>query len=161
MEYQLAQINLAKMLAAYEDPIMADFIANLDRVYDAAYESEGFVWMIKDEDPANLIKYFKEDLLLVNLSVWENTESLFNYVYKSVHGEILKRKKEWFGKMPEIYMALWYVPKGHKPTETEAAERLIHLQKKGETPFAFSFKKRFTIQEFEAFSLQKEQELHT
>ncbi len=152
MSFHLAQINLAKMIAPIDSPILADFVANLDRVYAAAYDSADFIWMKKDEEPTpTTVKIFDDELLLVNMSVWKNTEGLFQYVYKSVHADILKRRKEWFEKMPETYMALWYIPEGHKPTEAEAVERLDYLKKHGETPFAFSFKKRFTVEEYCAF----------
>ncbi|HEY4150894.1 MAG TPA: DUF3291 domain-containing protein, partial [Chitinophagaceae bacterium] len=56
-------------------------------------------------------------------------------------------RKEWFEKMPEMHMVLWYIPAGHLPTVDEAIKRLIYLRDNGETPYAFSFKKKFTIEE--------------
>ena len=79
------------------------------------------------------------------MSVWENAEALFQFVYQSNHVEILKRRKEWFEKMSEMHMALWYIPAGNLPTVAEATERLTYLRNNGETPFSFSFKKRFTL----------------
>jgi len=80
------------------------------------------------------------------MSVWENADALFQFVYQSQHTEYVKRRKEWFEKMPEMYMALWYVPAGHVPIVQEAVERLNYLRKHGETPHAFSFRKRFTVE---------------
>ncbi len=45
--------------------------------------------------------------------------------------------------MTEAYAVLWWVPKDHQPSVTEANERLEHLQKFGATPFAFTFKEAF------------------
>jgi hypothetical protein len=53
--------------------------------------------------------------------------------------EILKRKREWFTRMKDAYMVLWWVPAGHRPTVQEAAERLELLRQKGPTAEAFHF----------------------
>ena len=152
MEFYLAQINIAKMLAPIDSPVMADFVANLDAVNALAETSEGFVWRLKDEsNNATAIKIFDDDFLIVNMSVWKNTEALFQFVYKSNHIEIFKRRKEWFEKMDEMHMAQWYVQAGYLPTVADAVERLNYLRNHGETPFSFSFKKRFTIEETNEF----------
>jgi hypothetical protein len=41
-------------------------------------------------------------------------------------------------------MTLWWVPCGHIPSVAEAEERLEHLRRHGPTPFAFTFKTRFS-----------------
>ena len=152
MEFYLAQINIAKMLAPIDSPVMADFVANLDSINALAETSEGFVWRLKDEsNNATAIKIFDDDFLIVNMSVWKNTEALFQFVYKSNHIEIFKRRKEWFEKMEEMHMAQWYVQAGYLPTVADAVERLNYLRNHGETPFSFSFKKRFTIEETNEF----------
>ena len=152
MEFYLAQINIAKMVAPIDSPVMADFVANLDSINALAETSEGFVWRLKDEsNNATAIKIFDDDFLIVNMSVWKNREALFQFVYKSNHIEIFKRRKEWFEKMEEMHMAQWYVQAGYLPSVAEAVERLNYLRNHGETPFSFSFKKRFTIGETNEF----------
>ncbi|WP_299899557.1 DUF3291 domain-containing protein [uncultured Aquimarina sp.] len=142
---QLAQVNIAEMLAPINDPIMADFVNNLDRINELAEKSDGFVWRLKgDEGNATAITVFDNLFLIINMSVWESMQDLFNFTYQSAHVEILKRKKEWFHKMPRMHMAFWYVEDGHEPSPTEAKERLYYLQEHGETPYAFSFKSKFT-----------------
>jgi hypothetical protein len=148
MEFYLAQVNIAKMLAPIDSPVMAGFVTNLDRINALAENNAGFVWRLKDEsNNATAIKIFDDDFLIINMSVWKNSETLFQFVYQSNHVEILKRRKEWFEKIPEMHMALWYVQAGHLPTVAEAIERLNYLRNYGETPFSFSFKKRFSIEE--------------
>ena len=62
MEFYLAQINIAKMLAPIDSPVMADFVANLDSINALAETSEGFVWRLKDEsNNATAIKIFDDD----------------------------------------------------------------------------------------------------
>jgi len=150
MEFHLAQLNIARMLAPIDSPVMADFVANLDRINGIAENSTGFVWRLKDDsNNATSIRIFDDDFLIVNMSVWQNVDALFQYVYQSGHVEIFKRRTEWFEKMPEMHMVLWYVPVGSTPSVADAVERLTHLRLQGETPYAFSFKKRFSSAEAE------------
>lgn len=149
MEYYLAQVNIAKMLAPTDSPIMADFVANLDSINQLAEQSDGFIWRLKtDDNNATSIKVYDDDFIIVNMSVWETIDKLFNYVYKSNHVEIFKRRKEWFEKMKDMHMALWYVEEGKHPTVADAVARLDHIRKHGQTPYAFTFKQRFTVEEF-------------
>lgn len=148
MEYHLAQLNIAKMKFPLDDPQMADFVNNLDRINGIAESAEGFIWRLKDEqNNATSIKIYNDDFLIVNMSVWSNIDSLFQFTYQSAHVEIFKRRKEWFEKMTDMHMCLWYLPKGNLPTVQDAEERLTYLRKNGETPFAFTFKKRFNASE--------------
>ena len=148
MKYHLAQLNIGKILGAIDSPVMAEFVANLDPINSLAEKSPGFVWRLKDDNNnATSINVFDDDFIIVNMSVWENIDALFQFVYQSQHTEYVKRRKEWFEKMPEVYMVLWYVHAGHMPTVQEAVERLNYLRKHGETPHAFSFRKRFMVEE--------------
>ena len=140
----IAQVNIAKMLAPMDSPVMADFVANLDRINALAEASDGFIWRLKDEgNNATSIKIFDNDFLIVNMSMWIDVDSLFKFAYHSNHVEIFKRRKEWFSKMPEMHMALWYVPVNSMPTVKDAEERLTHIRANGPTEFAFTFQKRF------------------
>ncbi|MFL1013553.1 DUF3291 domain-containing protein [Flavisericum labens] len=145
--YHLAQVNIAKRLAPMDDPIMQDFVNNVERINGIADHSEGFIWRLKDEDKDEAAQAFQDDSLLINMSVWKDQESLFNYTYQSNHIEVFKRKKEWFHKVQMLHMAFWYTPEGYRPTFQEAKERLEYLNNHGETPYAFTFKSKFTIQD--------------
>src|SRR5580765_4890552 len=154
MNYQLAQINIAKMLAPLDSPIMADFVANLEPINQLAEASEGFIWRLKgDYDNATSIKVYDDEFLLVNMSVWKDVDSLFRFAYQSQHLSIFKRRKEWFEKMNEMHTALWFVLDGHHPTVEEATLRLDYLRTHGETPYAFSFKKQFSVYDTLNFKL--------
>ncbi|NNC49358.1 MAG: DUF3291 domain-containing protein [Flaviramulus sp.] len=146
--YNLAQVNIAKRLAPMDDPIMRDFVNNLDKINTIADVSDGFVWRMKDEDKEEGALVFKDDTLLINISVWENLESLFNFTYNSGHIEVLKRKKEWFGKMKMMHMAFWYVENDVQPTFQDAKNRIDYLNAHGSTPYAFTFKKQFSVSDF-------------
>ena len=148
MEFHLAQLNIARMLAPIDSPVMADFVANLDRINLLAENSNGFVWRLKDDtNNATSVRIFDDDFLIVNLSVWQSPDTLFQFVYNSDHLEVFKRRKEWFEKMIEMHMVMWYLPVDSIPTVADAVERLTHLRSEGETPYAFSFRKRFSVEE--------------
>jgi hypothetical protein len=141
--YELAQLNIAHMKTPLDAPEMVDFVANLDRINALAEAAPGFIWRLTSEDGnATSIRPFGENTL-VNMSVWSSLASLSDYVYKSVHVEIMKRRKEWFERMPEAYTVLWWVPQGHRPHEYEAMQRLQTLRAMGPTDKAFSFKQSF------------------
>lgn len=143
MKY-LAQVNIAKMLAPLDSPVMVDFVANLDRINGIAEKSDGFIWRLKDEDNnATSIKIYNDDFLIVNMSVWKDIDSLFKFTYNSDHISVFKRRKEWFENMKEMHMVLWYVPDDKLPTVADAEERLNHLRNHGPTEFAFTFQKKF------------------
>ena len=141
--YQLAQLNVAQMRLPMEDPGMADFVDNLDRINTLAESSPGFVWRLQDETGnATDFRPFGDDML-VNISVWEDAESLRAFVFDTAHKEIMKRRAEWFDRMEMPYVVLWWVPAGHQPTEQEAGEKLELLRSQGPGPEAFTFRELF------------------
>ena len=78
-------------------------------------------------------------MMAVNLSVWENVESLERFVWQTVHKRFYGRRGEWFERMEERYFVMWWVPAGHRPTVAEAIERLEHMRAHGETDHAFGW----------------------
>lgn len=141
--YELAQMNIATMREPLESPGMADFVANLDRINALAESSPGFVWRLQTEDgDATALRPLGDDVL-INLSVWDSPESLGRYVYETAHMEIMRRRKEWFERMREAHVVLWWVPRGHRPTVQEGVERLETLRQRGPSKDAFTFSKRF------------------
>jgi hypothetical protein len=144
MPFHLAQLNIARMLFPLESPEMADFVSNLDYINALADSSEGFVWrLMGDGNDATSLRPFDDDMVIVNMSLWQNLERLKDYVYKSAHTDILKRRVEWFEKVKDAMVVMWWVPAGHEPTVQEAKERLEHLRTHGSSKFAFSFREAF------------------
>jgi hypothetical protein len=136
---QLAQLNIAVMKEPLESPRMADFVANLDRINALADRSPGFIWRLQTEEgDATALRPFGDNIL-VNMSVWKDLSSLRNFVYKSAHSEIMRRRKEWFERMSEAYLVLWWVPEGHRPTIAEAKAKLDWLRQHGPSTEAFDF----------------------
>lgn len=141
--FELAQLNVATMKEPLESPSMADFVANLDRINALAEGSPGFVWRLQTEEGDATSVRPLGDKTLVNVSVWRDAESLNRFVYESVHVEIMRRRKEWFEVMQEAYVVLWWVPEGHRPSASEAVERLERLRMHGPTLEAFTLRKPF------------------
>lgn len=141
---QLAQVNVARAVAPMEAPQMRDFVDNLDPINALADAAPGFVWRLQDDDgDATSIRVFDDEMILVNLSVWESVEALADYVYRSAHVAFLRRRKEWFTAVDGPVTALWWVPTGHPPTTEEAKGRLEHLDRHGPTAHAFTFQQPF------------------
>lgn len=146
-KHHLAQLNIALMKEPLESPSMADFVNNLNRINALAEESPGYVWRLQTEEgDATTLRPLGENVL-VNLSVWRDIEALREYVYKSDHASIMRRRKEWFDQMAEAFVVLWWVPENHAPSLAEALERLEQLRQFGPTPEAFNFRMTFPAPE--------------
>lgn len=144
--YHIAQLNIALMRAPLDSPIMADFVAWLEPVNAIADSAPGFVWRLQTESgDATSIRAFDNEYLLVNMSVWRSVDDLYQYVYKSDHAQVFRRRKEWFEIMEQSATVLWWIPNGHVPTVDEAKAKLELLRKNGPTPQAFTFKQRFSV----------------
>jgi hypothetical protein len=138
--YELAQLNIGIIKGPMDSPVMAEFAANLERINALADRSPGFLWRLQTEaGDATAIRPFENENLLVNMSVWRDVESLNNYVYGSAHVEIMRRRRNWFERMPQAFLVLWWVPAGHRPSVAEATARLELLRSKGPTREAFTF----------------------
>lgn len=141
--YELAQLNIATMKEPLDSPVMADFVANLDRINSLAETSPGFVWRLKgDGNDATSLRPLAPEVI-VNMSVWKDVASLNHYVFKTAHLEIMRRRKEWFERMRDAYAVLWWVRAGHRPTVAEAIAKLELLRLNGPTKDAFTFKRAF------------------
>ena len=143
--WHLAQLNIATMLGKdINDPVMAEFVAQLDTINVLAEQSRGFVWRLKSDD-GNATSYnpYHDERIIVNFSVWETADDLKNFVYKSAHTAVMKDRKKWFENFGQAYYVLWNVPAGSVPSLDEAVERLAFLQKNGPSVYAFDFKNIF------------------
>ena len=103
----LAQVNIARLRAPLDSPLLTDFVANLEPINALAERSPGFVWRLKDEaGDATGIPYSDDPAMIVNMSVWESVEALREFTYRSRHTDVLKRRREWFTRL-EFAVALW------------------------------------------------------
>ncbi len=137
--HELAQLNIARLLAPLDSPRLADFVAGLEPINAAAEAASGFVWRLQDEaaGDATSIRPFDDDWIIVNLTVWTSAEALRAFVYDDAHRAYLRRRREWFERLAEAVTVLWWVPAGRRPTVADARGRLEHLRKHGSTEHAF------------------------
>jgi hypothetical protein len=143
-KYHLAQLNIGTLKAPLDSPELKPFVDNLDRINALAESSDGFVWRLKgDGNDATSLRPLGDNVI-INMSVWRDVDALRAYVYKSAHVEIMRRKREFFSRMSNSYLALWWVPEGHEPTVAEAVARLEHLREHGPTAQAFTFGEAFS-----------------
>ena len=99
------------------------------------------MWRYQDEsgNATSTRPYDGDPMMAVNMSVWENVESLEKYVWQTVHKRFYAQRHEWFEKMDERYFVMWWVPAGHRPSIAEAIERLEHLKTHGASDHAFGW----------------------
>lgn len=141
--YHLIHANVAIARAPLDDPIMADFVNQVDEINALARESPGFVAQPTTTDEGQVFR----GRALINLSIWESVESLDRFTHHGRHALALERRAEWFEQHERPNYVLYWAPAGHIPTEAEVKRRLDYLAKHGPTLLAFTFEHRFTVEE--------------
>lgn len=145
--FHLAQANVAYALADADDPLLADYVARLDEMNQLAEASPGFVWryLTDSRDPQQ--REFEDSRVLFNMSVWTSIEALHTYTYRTAHKEVYAARKRWFRDEKAVVgghaLALFWLPRGARPTVSEAKLRMAHLLERGPSEYAFTFKERF------------------
>jgi hypothetical protein len=144
--HHLAQLNVGALNFPLDDPRMHGFTSMLDVLNEVADNAPGFVWRLIEDgaNDATAIQTPLGDDVLVNLSVWESRDALWDYVYRSGHLDVLRRRAEWFQLPKAPFQVLWWIPTGHIPTVEEAVERLELLREHGSSPNAFGFRDTYT-----------------
>jgi hypothetical protein len=143
--HHLAQLNIARPRAPLDSPQLASFTSRLAEINALADAAPGFVWRLVDGEggDATSLRPYGPDVL-VNMSVWESVESLYDFAYRTAHLDVLRRRREYFDHDGlDAYAVLWWVPSGTVPTLTQARRRLDLLAAEGPTPQAFTFRDRF------------------
>ena len=149
MAFELAQVNVSRLLAPLDSPLLADFVAALDEVNAEGDRAPGFVWRLQTEDGnATAIRAFGWDVgdshgVIVNLTVWTSIEALADFVFSGQHLAIMRRRRAWFERAAEATTALWWVPAGYRPSTDEAEDAVRRLRAHGPTPRAFTFRQPF------------------
>ena len=141
--YHLAELNVGRLLAPTDDPRVADFMNNLDRINGLGKRMPGFVWMMEgsgEPGTGNTENAIGGDPQSVaNLTLWEDGATLEKFVWGTVHKQFYERRAEWFEVLGEMHFVMWWVPAGHRPTLDEALERLDHLRTRGPSDHAFGW----------------------
>ncbi len=139
----LAELNVGRLLAPVDDPRVAEFMANLDRINGLGKRMPGFVWMMEGSGEPGTgnteAKIDGDPQYVSNLTVWESVETLEKFVWGTIHKQFYERRQEWFEVLGEMHFVMWWVPEGHEPTLEEALDRLEHLKKHGDSDHAFGW----------------------
>jgi hypothetical protein len=140
----VAHLNVAVLRHDWDDPRVAEFVRNLDRVNALAERAAGFVWRMGDaemeagqNDPDG--PFGGQPRVASTLSVWQTPEQLADFVHRTVHGAFLRRRGEWFEVSGARHFVMWRVPAGHRPGLDEALARLEHLRRHGDSDRAFGW----------------------
>ena len=145
MTWQLAQLNVGRVVQPLEHDDLAEFVAALEPINLIAESSPGFVWRLTDADgqSSSYVEIPSNDdpLLIVNYSIWEDVETLKHFIHKSGHVAYLRRRREWFARMDEESSVAWWIPAGQIPTVGEAYDRLLYLRSNGPSEKAFGLTK--------------------
>lgn len=136
---QLAELNIGYPKYSNDDPRFADFMNNLKRINALAFTMPGFVWFHQDDSGHAMDVETPWPDAAANMSVWEKPEHLEHFVWNTVHKRFYNRKTEWFKTIKAHHFVMWWVEDGHRPTLEEAKERLDHLDRHGDTDFAFGW----------------------
>lgn len=138
-DHYLAEFNIARIRWPLDDPRMAEFVDNVDRVNKLAEQIDGFVWRLQDESGhAMNMTVYGDPTILPNLTLWKNGAALERFVWQTLHGRFYRRREEWFVPI-KTPLVLWWVPTGHRPDMDEAVERLEMLKKHGPSTEAFGW----------------------
>ncbi len=92
--YELAQVNIARVKAPLDSPQLKDFVDALDPVNADADGAPGFVWLLQSESGnATDVPVLGDEWLIVNMSVWRDTDALTAFMYQGRHREMLSRRR--------------------------------------------------------------------
>jgi hypothetical protein len=90
---------IGRVKAPVDDPLMEGFTSRLEDLNAIADRAPGFVWRLQtNAGNATYFRPYADDRILMNMSV-----------------EMLRRRHLWFEKSTGMYLALWWVPAGHRP----------------------------------------------
>ena len=138
----VAEFNWGRLVAAWDNPKVAEFANNTDRVNRLAERAPGFVWRMgademfaAQQDPKGLFK--GSSRAASTLSVWASLDHLLSFVHKTVHQRFLAKGHLWFEPETRPKLVIWPVAADHRPTMIEAQEKLSALETNGDSDAAF------------------------
>lgn len=139
--HHLAELNIARLVADQDDPRVAEFMDNIDRINGLGARMPGFVWIMSGDGSAgNTGTHIGGDPRFIpNLTVWDSAPRLYDFVFNTLHKRFFDKRAEWFEVLGQPHFVMWWVPEGHEPSLDEALERLEHLRSHGASAMAFDW----------------------
>jgi Domain of unknown function (DUF3291) len=140
-DMHLAELNVGRLVATLDDPRVAEFMAALARVNGLAERMPGYVWRMTGGTGFSATDLAPSDdpQMIPNISVWEDVESLEQFVFNTVHRAFYERRAEWFEILGKQHFVMWWIPAGHKPTLDDALARLALREANGDSDDAFGW----------------------
>ena len=136
----IAQINVGRAIYDLDDPRMAEFMENLDRVNGLAERSPGFLWRFQDESGnATETKIDGDPRELLNISVWQSVADLERFAFATLHARFFQRQHEWFERPEGVHFAMWPVARDARPGPQEALAKLDDLRHNGPGEHVFGW----------------------
>ena len=139
----LAELNIGRLLTPTDDPRVAEFMANLDRINGLGKRMPGFVWMMEGSGEPGTgntdVKLDGDPQFVSNFTIWEDFASLSRFVHDTLHARFMARRAEWFEVLDQQHFVMWHVEPGARPTLDEALERLEHRRAHGDHARAFGW----------------------
>lgn len=132
MNFELAQVNVSRLLAPLDSALLAPFVSALDEVNAEGDRAPGFGWDVAGSHG-----------VIVNLTTWRSVQSLSDFIFSGRHLAIMRRRREWFHPVIEATTAPWWVPAGIRPTVDEAEDRVRHLRVHGHSEHAFTLRRHY------------------
>lgn len=111
----LAELNIGRLIAPTDDPRVAEFMDNLDRINGLGKRMPGFVWMSEGSgEPGHGRKNVGntentiggDPQFVMNLTVWKDLPSLETFVYRTLHLKFMDRKAEWFEVLDQQHFVM-------------------------------------------------------
>jgi hypothetical protein len=133
----IGQFNIARALYPLDDPRMAGFKDNIQRINAIAERTPGFVWRLLDEEGPDAPKFPGDPRMTFTLSVWADPASLARFTWHTLHKRFRMRTAEWFEPMDSRYLVMWPIAEGHRPDGDEALARLAELDRTGPSDRVF------------------------
>jgi hypothetical protein len=70
-------------------------------------------------------------------------EQLAAFAYDGEHLAVMRGRRQWFERLADAYLVLWWIPAGSLPAVADAKARLEQLRQHGPSPEAFTFRRPF------------------
>jgi Domain of unknown function (DUF3291) len=146
--YYLAHMNYARLKHPYSHPDMLEFVNALIPVNLLAKTSPGFIWafdnpildnnhndtdtekwnqlVIKEREMVPLLR--DDPMLMPQLSLWTDVQSLRHFAFKSGHAMYYKRKREWFtDDVQAPYAVCWWYRNNQRIFQKHPPSRRQHV----------------------------------
>ena len=141
MDFHLAELNVARLRHPLDAVETSEFVSVLDAVNLIAAVSPGFVWRLQGDDnrSSSYVTAYDDPLVIINLTVWTDVESLKHFTYRSGHGAYFRRRGEWFEPATEAHMVCWWTPAGTPPGVEDAVRDSSDCRAEGPSEHGFLF----------------------